>query len=223
MKTPQVKICCISSIEEADLAIRYGAAALGLVSEMPSGPGVISENLIEEIASSVPPEINTFLLTSKTNADSIIEQHRKCKTTTLQIVDRVKINVLVKLRKELPAIRLVQVIHVSDEESITEAINTAQFVDALLLDSGNQKLKVKELGGTGRTHDWTISKKIRDAVSVPVYLAGGINANNVVDAAKEVEPFGIDLCSGVRVDGKLNEQLLSHLFDEINGMTKSYQ
>ena len=55
MKIPHVKICCISSIEEAELAIKYGAIALGLVSEMPSGPGVISEDLIEEIASSVPP------------------------------------------------------------------------------------------------------------------------------------------------------------------------
>jgi len=218
MKIPHVKICCISSIEEAELAIKYGAIALGLVSEMPSGPGVISEDLIEEIASSVPPEINTFLLTSKTNIDSIIEQHRKCKTTTLQIVDRLKNSVLITLRKELPAIQLVQVIHVTGKGSITEAINVAQFVDALLLDSGNQKLRVKELGGTGRTHDWTISRKIRDAVSVPVYLAGGINEMNVVDAAKEVEPFGIDLCSGVRIDGKLNEKLLSKLFNEINGL-----
>jgi len=218
MKIPQIKICCISSIEEAELAIKYGAIALGLVSEMPSGPGVISEDLIEEIASSVPPEINTFLLTSKTNIDSIIEQHRKCKTTTLQIVDRLKNNVLITLRKKLPAIQLVQVIHVTGKGSITEAINVAQFVDALLLDSGNQKLRVKELGGTGRTHDWTISRKIRDAVSVPVYLAGGINKMNVVDAAKEVEPFGIDLCSGVRVDGKLNEILLSKLFNEINSL-----
>ena len=218
MKIPHVKICCISSIEEAELAIKYGAIALGLVSEMPSGPGVISEDLIEEIASSVPREINTFLLTSKTNVDSIIEQHRKCKTTTLQIVDRLKNNVLITLRKELPAIQLVQVIHVTGKGSITEAINVAQFVDALLLDSGNQKLRVKELGGTGRTHDWTISRKIRDAVSVPVYLAGGINGMNVVDAAKEVEPFGIDLCSGVRIDGKLNEKLLSKLFNEINSL-----
>jgi len=214
----QVKICCISSIEEAELAIKYGASAIGLVSEMPSGPGVISEDLIEEITSSVPREINTFLLTSKTNADSIIEQHRKCKTTTLQIVDRVKINVLIKLRKELPPIRLVQVIHVKGEESITEAKNVAQFVDVLLLDSGNQKLKVKELGGTGRTHDWTISRKIRDAVSIPVYLAGGINANNVLDAAKEVEPFGIDLCSGVRKDGKLSEKLLREFFRKIENI-----
>ncbi len=218
MIIPQIKICCISSIEEAELAIKYGASAIGLVSEMPSGPGVISEDLIEEIASSVPREINTFLLTSKTNADSIIEQHRKCKTTTLQIVDRVKINVLIKLRKELPPIRLVQVIHVKGEESITEAKNVAQFVDVLLLDSGNQKLKVKELGGTGRTHDWTISRKIRDAVSIPVYLAGGINANNVLDAAKEVEPFGIDLCSGVRKDGKLSEKLLREFFRKIENI-----
>jgi phosphoribosylanthranilate isomerase len=216
MKKPKVKICCIQSIEEAEVAIKYGASAIGLVSEMPSGPGVISEDLIEEIAAAVPSTIDTFLLTSKTNADSIIEQHRKCKTTTLQIVDRVKTNGLIKLRQELPAIRLVQVIHVTGDESITEAKNVAQFVDALLLDSGNQKLKVKKLGGTGRTHDWTISRKIRDAVSVPVYLAGGINANNVLDAVKEVEPFGIDLCSGVRENGKLNESRLEEFFAVIN-------
>jgi len=221
MKIPQIKICCISSIEEAELAVKYGASAIGLVSEMPSGPGVISEDLIKIIAAAVPTTIDTFLLTSKLDADSIIEQHKKCKTTTLQIVDRVNINVLIKLRKELPAIRLVQVIHVTSEESITEAINVEQFVDVLLLDSGNQKLKVKELGGTGRTHDWTISRKIRDGVSVPVYLAGGINANNVLDAVREVEPFGIDLCSSVRENGKLNEQLLSHLFNEIKRITKS--
>ena len=160
---------------------------------------------------------NFFLLTSKINADSIIEQHRKCKTTTLQIVDSVTIDVYDKLRKELPSIKLVQVIHVTEEESITEAKNVAQYVDALLLDSGNQKLKVKELGGTGRTHDWTISRKLRDAVSIPVYLAGGINAKNVLDAAKEVEPFGIDLCSGVRENGKLSEKLVGEFFAVLHG------
>jgi len=212
MKIPQIKICCISSIEEAELAIKYGASAIGLVSEMPSGPGVISEDLIKIIAAAVPSTIDTFLLTSKLDADSIIEQHRKCKTTTLQIVDKVNIEVYKKLKEYLPAIRLVQVIHVTGEESITEAINVEQFVDVLLLDSGNQKLKVKELGGTGRTHDWTISRKIRDAVTVPLYLAGGIKANNVLDAVREVEPFGIDLCSGVRENGKLNEKRLEEFF-----------
>jgi len=212
MKKLTVKICCIQSIEEANLAIKYGASAIGLVSEMPSGPGVISEDLIAKIAATVPSSIDTFLLTSKTNADSIIKQYRKCKTTTLQIVDRVSFDVYDKIKEEIPAVQLVQVIHVMAEESITEAKNAAQYVDALLLDSGNQKLKVKELGGTGRTHDWTISRKIRDAVSVPVYLAGGINANNVLDAIREVEPFGIDLCSGVRENGKLSEKLLEEFF-----------
>ena len=212
MKKPKVKICCIQSIEEAELAIKYGASAIGLVSEMPSGPGVISEDIIEKIAAAVPSTIDTFLLTSKLGADSIIEQHRKCKTTTLQIVDSIKIDGYDKLREKLPAIKLVQVIHVMGEESVEEAVAVSSLVDALLLDSGNQKLKVKELGGTGRTHDWTISRKIRDTVSVPIYLAGGINAKNVLDAAKEVEPFGIDLCSGVRENGKLSEKLLGEFF-----------
>ncbi len=209
---PKVKICCISSSKEAKLAIKYGASAIGLVSEMPSGPGVISEDLIEEIASSVSAEINTFLLTSNTNVTSIIEQHRKCKTTTIQIVDSVNSDVYLELRKSLPGISLVQVIHVTDEKSIDEATTVSTFVDAILLDSGNQKLKVKELGGTGRTHDWTISRKIRGAVSVPVYLAGGINVNNVLDAIKEVEPFGVDLCSGVRENGRLSEKRLEEFF-----------
>jgi phosphoribosylanthranilate isomerase len=216
MIIPKIKICCISSIEEAQLAIKYGASAIGLVSEMPSGPGVINEDLIGEIAAVVPSTLDSFLLTSKTNADSIITQHNKCKTTTLQIVDSVNSDVYDKLRKELPSIKLVQVIHVTDGDSVKEAVSVSMHVDALLLDSGNQKLKVKELGGTGRTHDWTISRKIRDAVSVPIYLAGGINAKNVLDAANEVEPFGIDLCSGVRENGKLNEKLLGEFFAAIN-------
>ena len=212
MFIPKIKICCISTIREAELAIKYGASAIGLVSEMPSGPGVISKELIKEIASAVPPTVDTFLLTSEINAESIIAQHRKCNTSTLQIVDRVNINVYDKLREELPAIRLVQVIHVTDGDSVKEAVLVSKYVDALLLDSGNQKLAIKELGGTGRTHDWTISRKIRDAVSVPVYLAGGINAKNVLDAAKQVEPFGIDLCSGVRENGNLSENLLGEFF-----------
>ncbi len=212
MIKPKIKVCCIQSIEEANLAIKYGASAIGLVSEMPSGPGVISEDLIEEIVSTVPSSTETFLLTSKQDADSIISQHRKCKTTTIQIVDRVSFNVYDKIKEEIPAVQLVQVIHVMAEESIEEAKKVSQLVDGLLLDSGNQKLKIKELGGTGRTHDWTISRKIRGAVSVPVYLAGGINVNNVLDAIKEVEPFGVDLCSGVRENGRLSEKRLEEFF-----------
>ena len=212
---PRIKVCCISSVAEAEMAIRYGASALGLVSAMPSGPGVIEEELIVEIAARVPPPIATFLLTSKQNVDSIIEQQRRLRTNTIQIVDRLEQGSYNELRAALPGISLVQVIHVTGEESVDEAMQVAPQVDAILLDSGNQALTVKELGGTGRTHNWEISRKIRAAVSVPIFLAGGLKAENVAEAIRAVEPFGLDLCSGVRTDGKLDEAKLAKFFEQV--------
>jgi phosphoribosylanthranilate isomerase len=208
----RVKICCISSIEEAQLAIKYGASALGLVSEMPSGPGVIPEESIKEIAEQIPPGISTFLLTSKQTVDEIIVQQHRCKTNTIQICDRIVSGTYNQLKQVLPGIKIVQVIHVSGEESIHEAVEVSKHVDALLLDSGNQKLDIKELGGTGRTHNWSISRKIVEVVSVPVFLAGGLNAENVGNAVQQVHPFGVDICSGVRTNGKLDEQKLKSFF-----------
>src|SRR5919205_2222868 len=201
---PRVKIWCVSSAEEARLAVECGASAVGLVSEMPSGPGVIPEELIAEIAARVPPPVATFLLTCGQDARSIIEQQRRCRVNTLQLCDRVPFEVYAELRAELPGVSLVQVVHVCGEESFEEALTVARHVDALLLDSGNQSLAVKELGGTGRTHDWRISRRIRDAVGVPVFLAGGLRPENVAEAVEAVRPFGLDVCSGVRADGRLD-------------------
>jgi phosphoribosylanthranilate isomerase len=215
MIKPRVKVCCISSLDEATLAIRYGASALGLVSAMPSGPGVINEDLIAEIAARTPPPIATFLLTCQQDVDSIIQQQRRLRTNTIQIVDRLERGNYAGLRAALPGISLVQVIHVTGEEAIDEARSIAPQVDALLLDSGNQTLAVKELGGTGRTHDWTISRKIREAVRTPIFLAGGLKAENVADAIREVRPFGLDLCSGVRTEGRLDEAKLARFFASV--------
>lgn len=212
---PRIKICCISSIEEAQLAIRCGASALGLVSAMPSGPGPIPEELIAEIAAMIPPGVASFLLTSNQDAESIIVQQRRCRTNTLQLVDRISIPSYQKLRAEMPGISLVQVVHITGEESIIEAITVSEFVDAILLDSGNQSLPVKELGGTGRTHDWNLSKRIVESVRIPVYLAGGLKPENVAEAITQVQPFGVDLCSGVRTDGNLDEDKLARFFEEV--------
>jgi phosphoribosylanthranilate isomerase len=198
------------------LAIRYGASALGLVSEMPSGPGVINENLIADISSKVPPPVATFLLTSKQTAEEIIVQHLKTKTNTLQLVDHLPHNELKKLRERLPAIKIVQVIHVLDEKSIEESLNIQNYVDALLLDSGNPKLEVKELGGTGRTHNWEISRNIVGRVNIPVFLAGGLNPENVKEAIKVVQPYGLDICSGVRTNNQLDEEKLKLFFESVN-------
>ena len=212
---PRVKICCIASIDEARTAIALGASAIGLVSAMPSGPGPISEEKIAEIAVQIPPPIATFLLTSKQDARSIIAQQKKCRTNTLQLCDWVERDVYKQLRDALPGVAIVQVIHVNGKESVTEAVAVAPFVDALLLDSGNRNAKVKELGGTGRVHDWNFSKEIRALADKPVFLAGGLTGDNVARAISDVAPFGIDLCSGVRTNGRLDEVKLSRFFEAV--------
>ena len=211
----RVKICCIASMEEAWMAINYGASAIGLVSSMPSGPGVIDENLIVRVAEHVPPGISTFLLTSKQDVEEIIEQQRKCKTNTIQICDRIVSGTYNDLKNALPGIKIVQVIHVTGDESVEEAVEVSKQVDAILLDSGNQNLKIKERGGTGRVHDWSISKKIRESINIPLFLAGGLKPENVRDAINHVEPYGVDICSGVRTNGKLDEQKLKSFIENI--------
>lgn len=216
MNSPKVKICCISSQQEAMLAIKHGASAIGLVGHMPSGPGIITDELIKEIAKSTPPPIATFLLTSHTTAESIVNHHQKVHTNTIQIVDSLVDQKYNEIRAALPSIKLVQVIHVVDPSSIEEAVRIAEHVDAILLDSGNPNLTVKELGGTGRVHNWSLSRKIVEAIKIPVFLAGGLKAENVRQAMDEVNPYGLDLCSGVRTNGKLDEWKLEQFFKTLS-------
>jgi len=184
---------------------------------MPSGPGIISDALIKEIAQIIPPGISSFLLTSKTTANLIIEHHQKVNTNTIQIVDRLEEGSYDKIREHLPSVKLVQVIHVIDQNSVAEAIRISPFVDAILLDSGNPNLTIKELSGTGRVHNWELSKTIREEIDVPLFLAGGLNSQNIKKAIAYVQPFGIDLCSGVRTNGKLDEGKLKDFFEAVRG------
>jgi len=198
MRRTRIKICCMQSEEEAWLAIAAGADALGLVGTMPSGPGPIDDALIAAIAGRVPPLVATFLLTSATEAEAIVAHARRCRTNTLQLVDRIAAADYPRLRAALPCIKLVQVVHVGGEEAVAEAVAAAAHADALLLDSGQPHAVIKVLGGTGRTHDWAISREIVDRVACPVFLAGGLRADNVARAVQTVRPFGVDVCTGVR-------------------------
>lgn len=211
----RIKICCISSIDEARMAIEAGASALGLVGPMPSGPGIISDELIFRISRTVLPPIGTFLLTSETSVHEIIKHYHRTQTNTIQIVDALTKGTYNDLRKALPGIKLVQVIHVTDDKSVNQAIEISPQVDAILLDSGNPDLLVKELGGTGRTHNWKLSRKIRDSINIPVFLAGGLRPENIRQAIEEVQPFGIDLCSGVRTKGILDQYKLDQFINEV--------
>ncbi len=197
------------------MAIELGASAIGLVSEMPSGPGVISEDSIREIAARVPPGIATFLLTCKQTAADIIDQQNRLRPNAIQICDRLENGTHQLLRSALPGVSLVQVIHVRGPESIEEARSVAPYVDAILLDSGDQSKAVKELGGTGRIHDWEISKQIREQLDIPIFLAGGLNSQNVAGAISHVGPFAVDVCSGVRTNGRLDATKLQNFFEAI--------
>jgi phosphoribosylanthranilate isomerase len=214
MKT-KVKICCISTEEEAQIALAFGANILGLVAKMPSGPGTIDDSLIQKIVKSIPSETHTFLLTPKTNPYDIIEHQRLTGTNCIQLVDSVKIEDYQILRDNLPNIKLIQVIHVIDESSVEEAKQYAKVADMILLDSGNPNLAIKELGGTGRVHNWELSRKIVESISKPVFLAGGLKPENIRDAIEYVKPYGIDICSGVRTEGKLDNEKLKRFFEEV--------
>lgn len=208
MSKPLVKVCCISSLAEAKLALRAGADWLGLVSEMPSGPGIISLGEIAGIVTGLPPNTCTVLLTSERTCQGILVQHEAVKTWGIQLVDSLPEKELRSLRQMRPETYLIQVVHITGKSSISEALQYSQMVDALLLDSGNPAAPVKTLGGTGNTHDWNISHQICEASPIPVLLAGGLNPDNIDHAKSTVAPDGFDLCSGVRTDAKLDAKKL---------------
>ncbi len=197
------------------MAIEAGASAIGLVASMPSGPGPIPDELIRKIAAKVPPPVATFLLTSETSVEEIIKHHNRTLTNTIQIVDLLMTGTYSGLKAALPSVKIVQVIHVIDERSVDLAISISDQVDALLLDSGNPNLKIKELGGTGRVHNWKLSSKIREKSKCPVFLAGGLKPENVRQAIEEVRPFGVDVCSGVRSNGILDKEKLADFIYQV--------
>jgi len=212
----RIKICCISSVEEAKMAITYGADALGLVGKMPSGPGPIEDGLIAAIAKTIHPPIASFLLTSEQSSTAIIDHIKRTGVNTVQIVDELTTGTYDHIHDAMPYVRIVQVIHVSGEESIEQALTIHQHVDAILLDSGNPKAAIKTLGGTGNTHNWNISRELIKAVSVPVFLAGGLHAGNVREAIQTAQPFGVDICSGVRTNGKLDAEKLKAFISAVH-------
>jgi len=200
----RVKICCIASVEEARLAVALGADAVGLVARMPSGPGPITDDLIADIARTVPPPMATFLLTCETDVEAIVDHAHRTRTNVLQLVDWVEPAHHRAIRAALPGVKLVQVLHVEDDRVLDQARRASGTVDALLLDSGRPAAATKELGGTGRLHDWALSREVVERFDIPVFLAGGLDAGNAAEAIARVRPFGLDVCSGVRTDDDLD-------------------
>lgn len=205
----RLKVCCIGSIDEARTAIAAGASLLGLVGAMPSGPGPIDDDRIEEIAGAIPPGVTAVLLTSETEPDAVVHHVRRTRVGAVQLVDAVPEATYRALRRELPMVKVIQVLHVEGPASIDDARRAEPFVDALLLDSGRPNAAIRELGGTGRTHDWSVSRTIVDTVDRPVLLAGGLRIDNIAEAIAAVRPWAVDVCSGLRPTGALDPDRLA--------------
>ncbi len=218
---PRVKICCIQDVEEMRLAVRYGATFIGLVGPMPSGFGPIPEATIAEIASVTPPGVTAVLLTSETSAQAIIAQQKRVGVGAVQIVDELKDGTYQELRAGMPGVDIIQVIHMDGPEALDRAVNAAPHVDALLLDSGDPHAEVRVLGGTGKTHDWNLSAKIRSSIAKPLFLAGGLRPTNVGEAMNQVAPFALDLCTGIRTDNKLDENKLLLFMRNVRAQTNN--
>lgn len=207
----RLKVCCIADHDEAATAVRLGACALGLVAVLPSGARVLDEHTLPALAATIPPPVARFLLTSSTAPEEIVAQAVAARVDTVQLADEVPLSVYQALRRGAPHVRIAQVLHVQGPEVVPQAQSVAPHVDALILDSGTPKAEVPVFGGTGRVHDWSLSRQVVTAVGIPVFLAGGITAANVGLAVEQVRPFGIDVCSGVRSDGRLDPAKLSDL------------
>lgn len=200
----------MASFEEVQLAIRAGADAVGLIgaSAMLSSPRAIDDSIVAAIAARVPPPITTFLLTSEGTAAGIAQRVLAAGVSAVQISSHLGASESEQLPKLLPTIRRVQVIHVENEGALDLIALYAPHVHAFLLDSGRPSQSRPVYGGTGRTHDWSISAEFVRRSPHPVFLAGGLSAANAGEAIRTVRPFGVDLCTGVRTDGRLDSEKL---------------
>lgn len=213
---PEVKVCCIQSEAEAHLALAAGARFLGLVGSMPSGPGPLADDVIARIAASVPPSSTPVLLTSRTEAQGIVEHVRATGVRAVQLVRHLPAGVRRAVRRGLPGVPVFQVVHMQGPGSVDVARDASEEADYLLLDSGRPGAEVAELGGTGRTHDWALSARVVEESPVPVFLAGGLNPGNVATAVASVRPYGVDVCSGLRPAGRtLDEERLREFMERL--------
>lgn len=219
----RVKICCMASPSEVRAAAVAGADAVGVVGPMPSGPGPVDDATARLVIAAAPPGVSPFLLTSEASAEGVWRHVQATGAPVVQLVRHVDPSVHAELRALAPALKIVQVVHVENEDAVDLARGYAKTADALLLDSGNPRLggEVEALGGTGRAHDWKISRQIVSIVTKPVYLAGGLTPANVADAIALVRPFGVDLCSGVRTLGKLDIQKLQSFFANLRAAERT--
>ncbi len=192
--SPVIKVCGIQNINEANGAIEAGANTIGMLTGVPEYvEDKISPETAKKIVVSLPRGIRTVMVTHLLEVSKIVEIAEYTGISALQIHNDLSTEGMKSLREYVPNLELIKTIHVLDESAIEDAKVYESFSDIILLDT-----KAGErIGGTGKTHDWNISKRIVEEVGIPVILAGGLNPRNINEAISKVKPAGIDANSGL--------------------------
>ena len=200
-----VKICANKTIEEAQMCLNAGADVIGiLVGQEHSSTDFVNKETAKEICDYVNKRCNVSLVTHLTNADEIIELTKFIGNNIIQLHSNIEEREVKKIVNALPNIKLVRLIHISTDGQIATNISKMKYADFYLLDSFN--LKTNQVGGTGFTHDWNKSRELITKLNKPTFLAGGLNPDNVKIAINQTNPYGVDVNSGCKVDGKKNAE-----------------
>ncbi|MFA5384974.1 MAG: phosphoribosylanthranilate isomerase [Eubacteriales bacterium] len=194
----KIKICGINNFEDLQSCIKAGADALGFLVGLthPAEDKLEDIRLAKSLIDRIPPFVSTVMVTHLTNEGEIVNLARCMGTTSVQINDYTEPSVLKKVCDGLKDIKIIKSVHVTGSDAIELTKAYLPFADAILLDSREGP----RIGGTGKTHDWEISRKIVQESNKPVILAGGLNPGNVYEAVKKVQPFAVDVNSGVETN-----------------------
>jgi phosphoribosylanthranilate isomerase len=186
----KVKICGIHSNDEAKKAIEYGADFLGLLIDIPETNLSLNPSEAKKIIS-YNNKGKFIILTIEMKSKKLLSLVNDISPWGIQLLRPTNENV--NFLSKNSEVKIIPVVHITNKIDINQ-IESYNNADYILLDSrfGNH------LGGTGKVHDWSVSKKIVNNSKIPIFLAGGLNKDNVKEAIKLVNPFAIDAESSLR-------------------------
>ena len=202
-----IKICGMQSTAEVEIAMAAGATCVGFVGEGLTPPGCLSDEAVLEIVGAIEDRKSIVLLTPHSTVAAVVAQQRRVGAGALQLCRPFGREALLALRQSLPGVQLIQVVHMGDLGGLERARAVAGIAEVGLLDAGSTDGDSQVFGGTGRVHDWHESAAIVAELDTPVWLAGGLSPSNVGEAIELVSPAGVDVCSGLRREGRLVESL----------------
>ncbi len=195
MRNVRVKICGLTREEDLAVAVAAGADAVGFIVGVPSSPRNLTLEMAEMLLSQVPIFVDSVVVTAPKSIKQLVEVCEGLKPSAIQIHGKEPLDSS-EIREKIKDTRLIKTVYVTEDALNETAIEDSKMFDALLLDSFSKG----QYGGTGKVHDWTLSRQIKEAVApVPVILAGGLKPENVKEAILKVQPYAVDVASGVEL------------------------